>query len=87
MTKHATKSRVTGCWRGGHPTDGRPGWYVRFGYDEEVKDALKEELPSANRRWVPECDAWWVAEGHEATLRRLLPGIGLYLDAVRMPGF
>jgi hypothetical protein len=37
------------------------GYWLRFEYDPEIVEAIKE-MPSYTRRWNPEMRAWWIHE-------------------------
>lgn len=58
------------CYKGGS-LDGRPGWVLRFQYEAEVVEELKNATPHYNREWREETKEWWVSEDYAEELETL----------------
>lgn len=60
------------------------GWMIRFEYDAEKVEALKQAIPHTLRSWDPEAKLWWVHGAHEDTLLKLFPGFESFLNQPRL---
>lgn len=67
---------LTEAHRGGF--QGRAGWWIRFDYDEELIERLKEKVPASLRSWDEDKKRWWVSLEAEDTLLKLMPGLEAY---------
>lgn len=75
--------RITSCHRGGFQD--RPGIWLAFAYDEAWVETLKAKVPHTDRTWDAQQKRWWVAEEHEALVRKLFPSVAAYLDQKGLP--
>jgi len=56
-----------------NPDDDRPGVLLRFPYDAEFIEELKDAVrPARDRGFKPALEGWWVAEAHRETAEQLL---------------
>jgi hypothetical protein len=60
---------LTQCWKAGSQ-DGRPGYIIKFGYDQSLIELFKQAIPSRDREWHEDKKEWWVSELHDKTLKQ-----------------
>ena len=65
------------AYRGGY--EGRPGWWLHFGYDEQIVEYLKAYKHGEQRAWDEEKKRWWIAEDIAEQVAVFLPGLEVYL--------
>lgn len=78
---------LTKAYRGGD-SQGRPGFWFAFKFDQDTIDALKG-IPPQFRSYNEESREWWVADEPSAIAKveRLFPAFHTYVDAPSLPGF
>lgn len=59
------------CLRGGSDWGMRPGWLIRFQYDVDLVERLKNMIPHTYREWHQGPKSWWVSEEYEDELNEL----------------
>lgn len=67
----------------GESQDKRDGYIVTLGHSAAVLHALEVLIPSMDREWRPELQAWWVNKGYEKHLDYLFNEFNL---AVKQQG-
>lgn len=77
-------ARLTEAWRGGDALGERPGWRLRFDFEQDTIDRLKATVPPAGREWHPELKWWWVSQAYEGELLRLFPNFRAFRDQARL---
>ena len=70
------------AWRCGYR--GRPGWRIKFAYNEMTVERLKAEVPHTARIWEDEKKEWWINGAYESTLLTLFPDFRAFLDQKRL---
>jgi hypothetical protein len=63
-------ANLTQCSRGGDEA-GRPGWNIKFEYDQETVELLKKSIPHTHRAWYPVVKSWWVSEEYAGVLTKM----------------
>ncbi len=58
---------LTQCVRGGSQNS-RPGYLIKFDYDQDIVERLKKNVPHIDREWRPLCSTWWISEDYEPIL-------------------
>ena len=61
---------LTQCIKAGSE-DKRTGWLIKFEYNLEFIQWLKQMVPHADREWRPDTYEWWVSENHNDILKEL----------------
>lgn len=66
------------AWRGG--SDGRPGWWLSFDYDEQLVPRLKAQIAASERSWDEVGKRWWISEDAVTQVLLILPALASYLN-------
>lgn len=61
---------LTQCTKGGDET-GRPGWLIKFEYEETVVESVKKAIPHTERRYYPFTHTWWFSEQYAGAISKL----------------
>jgi len=60
-------------WHGGS-TEGKLGYCIRFDYDRDVIQTLKDTIPWELREWNPTKKTWWIDKRAEKAMNGIFPG-------------
>ena len=63
-------ANLTQCTKGGDE-NGRPGWHIKFEYDQETVETLKRSVPHTERSYFPFMKSWWVSEEYAGVLSKM----------------
>ena len=61
---------LTQCIRGGS-AQGKAGYLLKFWYDVDTVEALKNAVPHTEREWRETATEWWVSEAYTEQLKKL----------------